>query len=53
MRMSVGVTSGLQGSQASVQPDPGGWHCGVKSGGRDGEEGALQWGYHGLNKETL
>lgn len=53
MCMSVDVTSGLQGTQAWVSPDPGGLHRGVKSGGRDGEEGPSWWGCHGLNKETL
>ena len=48
MCMLVDVTSGLQGTQAWVSPDPGGWHWGVKSGyamGRRAPHGevAMDW----------
>lgn len=48
MCMLVDVTSGLQGTQAWVSPDPGGWHKGVKSGdvmGRRAPHGEVAMGW--------
>lgn len=56
MCMSVDVTSGLQGTQAWVSPDPGGWRGGVKSGdvmGRRAPHGGVAMGWTKKHCELL
>lgn len=56
MCMSVDVTSGLQGTQAWVSPDPGGWHRGVKAGdvmGKRAPHGGVAKGWTKKHCELL
>lgn len=56
MCMSVDVTSGLQGTQAWVSPDPGGWHRGANSGdvmGRRVPHGRVAMGWTKKHCELL